>query len=328
MTETMMAAVQEGRGVQIRDVARPVPGPREILTRNHAASLNRADLGMAAGHAHGAAGGAGSLIGLEWAGEVVATGAEVTRFRVGDRVMCGGLGGYAQYGKVDERRAMALPSSGMDWQEAATLTVALRTMHDAVRLNGRLEAGESVLILGASSGVGLMGLQIARLLGASVVLGSSTTAEKRARLSEFGATGTVDTSAPDWSAQVLDATGGRGVDLVVDMLSGPGTNETMRATAITGRIVNVGRLAGARAEFDFDLHALRRIRYVGVTFRTRSDDEVGAIISAVERDLGQALAEGKLRLPIDRVLPLSRAQEALDEMKANRHFGKIVLDCS
>jgi NADPH2:quinone reductase len=127
---------------------------------------------------------------------------------------------------------------------------------------------------------------------------------------------------------VLDATDGRGVDLVVDMLSGPGTNETMRATAITGRIVNVGRLAGARAEFDFDLHALRRIRYVGVTFRTRSDDEVGAIISAVERDLGQALAEGKLRLPIDRVLPLSRAQEALDEMKANRHFGKIVLDCS
>ena len=97
---------------------------------------------------------------------------------------------------------------------------------------------------------------------------------------------------------------------------------------VTGRIVNVGRLAGARAEFDFDLHALRRIRYIGVTFRTRSDDEVGAIISAVERDLGPALSEGKLRLPIDRVLPLFRAQEALDEMKANRHFGKIVLDCS
>ncbi|WP_375173111.1 zinc-binding alcohol dehydrogenase family protein [Pseudooceanicola sp.] len=323
----MKAAAQHGAGVDIREVPRPTPGPNDVLTRNHTAALNRADLGMAAGHAHGAAGGAGTVLGLEWAGEVVEVGANVTRYKPGDRVMCSGLGGFAEYGVADQRRVFPLPGGNLGWREAATLSVALRTMHDALVLNGHLTPGQSVLVLGASSGVGLMGMQIAQHMGAEVVLGSSTTPERRKRLSEFGATGTVDTSAEGWSAQVLDATGGAGVDLVIDMLSGPGTNETMRATRIGGRIVNVGRLAGMRAEFDFDLHALRRIQYIGVTFRTRSVDEVEVISKAVERDLWGALEAGKLTLPIDRVLPLDKAQQALDEMAANAHFGKIVLEC-
>ena len=323
----MKAAVQHGSGVEIREVPRPEPGPNDVLTRNHAAALNRADLGMAAGHAHGAAGGAGTVLGLEWAGEVVAVGANVTRFRPGDRIMCSGIGGFAEYSVTDARRALPLPGANLGWREAATLSVALRTMHDALVLNGKLVPGQSVLVLGASSGVGIMGLQIARLMGAGIVLGSSTTPARRSRLAEYGATGTIDTSDAGWSAAVLEATGGQGVDLVIDMLSGPGTNETMRATRIGGRIVNVGRLAGMRAEFDFDLHALRRIQYVGVTFRTRTPEEVAEICAAVERDLWQPLTEGKLTLPIDRVLPLDQAQQALDEMKSNRHFGKIVLDC-
>lgn len=323
----MKAAVQSGSGVEIREVPRPEPGPNQILTRNYAAALNRADLGMAAGHAHGAAGGSGTVLGLEWSGEVVAVGENVTRYKVGDRVMCSGLGGYAEYGVADHRRVFPMPYGNIGWREAATLSVALRTMHDAVVLNGQMKAGQSVLILGASSGVGIMGLQIARLMGAGTVLGSSTNSARRDRLAEYGATGVVDTSAEGWSAQVLDQTGGKGVDLVVDMLSGGGTNETMQASRIGGRIVNVGRLAGTRAEFNFDLHALRRIQYVGVTFRTRTDDDVDIISKAVERDLWDALSDGQLTLPIDRVLPLDRAQQALDEMASNQHFGKIVLDC-
>lgn len=324
---TMKAAVQHGSGVEIREVPKPEPGPDDVVTRTHAAALNRADLGMAAGHAHGAAGGTGTVLGLEWAGEVVAVGGNVTRFKVGDRVMCSGLGGFAEYGVADQRRVFPLPGGNTGWREAATLSVAVRTMHDALVLNGLLSFGQSVLVLGASSGVGIMGLQIARLMGAEIVIGSSTTPERRARLAEFGATGVVDTSVDGWAGQVLEQTGGQGVDLVIDMLSGPGTNETMRATRIGGRIVNVGRLAGMRAEFDFDLHALRRIQYVGVTFRTRSVEEVEVISQAVERDLWEALSDGTLSLPIDRVLPLDQAQQALDEMKANLHFGKIVLDC-
>lgn len=324
----MKAAIQSGKGVVIQQVARPEPGPDQVLTRNHTAALNRADLGMAAGHAHGAAGGAGTVLGMEWAGEVVAVGANVTRYRPGDRVMCFGMGGYAEYSVADHRRVFPLPDSGMSWEEAATLPVALRTMQDALVLNGKLQKGQSVLILGASTGVGLMGLQIARLLGASVVLGSSTNAERRGRLTDFGATGVVDNSVDGWAEQVLAATDGRGVDLVVDMLSGPGTNETMRATAIGGRIVNVGRLAGNKDEFDFDLHALRRIQYLGATFRTRTDEDVRVISESVERELWPTLVAGGLRLPIDRVMPLDDISQALSEMAANVHFGKIVLTCA
>jgi NADPH2:quinone reductase len=124
---------------------------------------------------------------------------------------------------------------------------------------------------------------------------------------------------------VLAATGGRGADVVVDQVSGALINAAMRATAITGRIVNVGRLGGGRAEFDFDLHANRRIAYIGVTHRTRSRDEIRAEYAAMKRDLWAAVQDGRFALPIDRVFPLDQAVEALAHMKANAHFGKIVL---
>jgi NADPH2:quinone reductase len=182
-----------------------------------------------------------------------------------------------------------------------------------------------VLILGASSGVGLLAMQIAKVMGAGLVVGSSTNPERRARLGEFGADLAVDTSDPAWVRQVLDATGGAGVDLVVDQVSGLAASQAMAATRILGRMVNVGRLGGMRAEFDFDLHALRRITYVGVTFRTRSAEEVRMIVRRMREDLLAAIDSGRLRLPIDRVFPLDQAAEALAHMRANRHFGKIVL---
>jgi NADPH2:quinone reductase len=213
----------------------------------------------------------------------------------------------------------------MSFETAAGLSVALQTMHDALVTNGGLTAGQSVLIQGASSGVGLMGLQIAKLLGAGLVIGSSTNAARRGRLKDFGADLAVDSSDPAWVDQVLEATGGQGVDLVVDQVSGALLNATMRATRITGRIVNVGRLGGMRADFDFDLHALRRISYIGVTFRTRSKAEVRAINARMRQDLSDALAGGLLELPVDRVFPFENLPLALDHMRGNQHFGKIVL---
>ena len=132
----------------------------------------------------------------------------------------------------------------LPFEQAAALPVALQTMHDAIATNGMLEAGQSVLIQGASSGVGLMGLQIARYLRAGLVIGTSTSPQRRERLKEFGADLTIDTRAPDWVAQVLEATGGKGVDLLIDLLAGPLTNGNLAATRIGGRIVNVGRMAG------------------------------------------------------------------------------------
>ena len=121
------------------------------------------------------------------------------------------------------------------------------------------------------------------------------------------------------------ATGGRGADVVIDQISGALVSTAMRATAITGRIVNVGRLGGAKAEFDFDLHANRRIAYIGVTHRTRSRDEIRAEYAAMRRDLWDAVQDGRFSIPIDKVFPLDEAVEALAYMKANRHFGKIAL---
>ena len=198
---------------------------------------------------------------------------------------------------------------------------------DTVVTAGGMKAGEAVLIQGASSGVGLMGMQIAKAMGAKLVLGSSTNAERRAKLKEFGCDVAIDTTNPAWPQQVLDATGGKGVELIVDQVSGGVANGNLACCAILGRIVNVGRLGGFKGEFDFDLHAMRRISYIGVTFRTRSVEEVREIVRVMKADLWGKIEAGALRLPIDRTFPLEEAAAALAHMKANQHFGKIVLEC-
>jgi NADPH2:quinone reductase len=321
----MKAAVVGTNGVEIKDVPKPVPGPEQVLVKVKAAGLNRADLGVAAGHMHGRTGGPGPIGGLEFSGEVGEVGAKVKDIQPGDRVMCSGGAAYAEYAVADFGRTAKIPANNMTFPQAATLPVALQTMHDAVVTNGRLKEGEAILIQGASSGVGLMGMQIAKFKGARLVIGSSTNAERRARLKEFGADLAIDTSDPGWPDQVLKATDGKGVDLIVDQISGSVANGNLKATAIRGRIVNVGRLGGAKREFDFDLHALRRIDYIGVTFRTRSVEEVREINRRMRADLWPAVEAGKLALPIDRTFPLDEAAAALAHMKANKHLGKIVL---
>ncbi|MBU8546138.1 MULTISPECIES: quinone oxidoreductase family protein [Roseomonadaceae] len=322
----MRAAVVAEGGLVVKEVPDPRPGPRQVLVRLRAIGLNRADLGVASGHKHGNQGGPGAIPGIEGAGEVVEVGSEVPSHIVpGMRVMASMSGSYAEYCAVDWDRLFPVPSNNMSWEVAATLPLALQTMHDAVVTHGLCGPGRSILIQGASSGVGLMGLQVARLMGATTVIGTSTNAERRARLTEFGATHAVDTSDTRWVDQVLEATGGRGVDAVVDMISGPLVSQTLRATAILGRIVNVGRLGGTVAEFDFDTHAARRITYVGVTFRTRSAEEVAEIVRRSRTDLWGALEAGKLSLPLDRTYALDEVNEALAQMKANQHFGKLAL---
>ena len=170
-----------------------------------------------------------------------------------------------------------------------------------------------------------MGLQIAKLLGAGLVIGTSTKADRRARLAEFGADVALDTTDSTWVEQVLERTGGRGVDLLIDQLAGPLINDSMRSVVLGGRMINVGRMAGETGTFDFDLHSMRRIQYLGVTSRTRSVEEVGVIAERVRADLWPALEAGRLGLPIDHRLSLDRVAEACELMRKNAHFGKIVL---
>ena len=246
-------------------------------------------------------------------------------FKPGDRVAGSAHGSFAEYVAVDAGRAYRMPTAGMAYQTATCLPWALQTMHNAIVTVGRLKTGESVLIQGASSGVGLLGLQIARLKGATVVLGTSTDEGRRARLKEFGCDVALDSRDPQWPEKAKAATGGKGVDLIVDQISAGVADMNMQAAAVLGRIVNVGRLGGMKGEFDFDLHALKRIDYIGVTFRTRSPDDFRAIVKAACADLWPAVEAGKLSLPIDRTFPLDEVTDALAHMAANAHFGKIVL---
>ncbi len=320
----MKAAILSESGLGIVEVPKPEIKPNELLVQVRAAGLNRADLLMISGRMHGPLGGIGTIAGLEWAGEVAETGSESMEFRPGDRVICSGAGGYAEFATTDWGRVSPLPAADMSFEQAATLPIALQTMHDALVSNGRLKPGESVLIQGASSGVGLMGLQMAQYLGAKLVIGTSRNATRRARLKEFGADMVIDPDDPAWPDAVVEATGG-GVDLIVDQVSGSVANQNMKAARVLGRIVNVGRLGGFSGEFDYDLHALKRINYIGVTFRTRSTEEVREIVRNMRADLWPAVQAGTLHLPLDRVFPLAEAAAALEHMRANAHLGKIVL---
>jgi len=323
----MHAIIVSPSGPALEEVPIPACRPHQVLVRVRAAALNRADLHVAAGGKHGRSGGLGAIVGIEWAGEVVEIGSEVPGgLAVGDAVMCSGTGGYAEYAVTDWGRVYRLPDGWGDFAHAATLPVALQTAHDALVGSGGFRAGETVLVQGATSGVGLMTMQVARQLGAALVIGTSTTSERRAHLPEYGADLALDSTRDDWPEKILDATDGVGVDLVVDFVAGPTVNASMRATRLCGRIVNVGRMGGHSGDFDYDLHSLRRIRYIGATFRTRSLDEVREIARAMRSDLWDAVCDGRLRLPISRRYALADAGKAIACMRANAHFGKVVLD--
>src|SRR5215468_6944409 len=166
----MKAAVVGPAGIEVRDVEKPMPMPTEVLIRVRASTLNRADLIVASGHRHGAVGGIGARIGLECAGEIEAVGSEVASLRPGDRVMATAPGGIAEYAVTDFARAHPIPANNMTYEQAACFPVGLGTMHNAIVTAGRLKRGETLLMQGASTGVGLMGMQIAKMMGASLVI--------------------------------------------------------------------------------------------------------------------------------------------------------------
>ena len=321
----MKAVVVAKNGVEILDVEIPIPKKNEVLIKVFSCGLNRADLMVADGGAHGSSGGSGTIVGMEFSGEIIEFGSEVNGFSIGDRVMCSGTSAWAEYAITDWGRVIKIPDNNMNFDVACTLPIALATMHNAIITAGDFKKGQSILIQGASSGVGLMGLQIGKYKGAKIVIGSSTKIEKHNRLKEIGADVVVDSKNSEWVNQVLNHTDGEGVDLIIDQLSGYTVNQNMLATKIKGNIVNVGRLAGGITDFNCDLHALRRINYKGVTFRTRSLDEIRNVYSNMWNDFKNLILEGNFSLPIDKTFEFEDVEYALTCMRENKHFGKLIL---
>lgn len=288
----MQAVIATEQGPVVDNIPKPIPNADEILVRVHAAALNRVDLGMSTGSTHGPHGGVGKTLGLEFAGEVVAVGHNVDRWRVGDRIMANGAGAFAEYAAIPASVAFPIAPE-VSWQEAAALPVGLQTMHDALVARGGFVTGHSVLVQGATSAMGLIGIQIAKELGASIIIGTTTNEDKLPRLREFGADIALNSTNPNWTESVLEATEGHGVDVILDLVSGNLVTDNLRATRIGGRIVNIGRVGGEKVTLDLNLHSMRRITYVGTTFRTRTQEEVAEAAQEADKALGVAVAAGQ-----------------------------------
>ena len=321
----MKAVTLGDDGVEIKELPNPEPTSEQVLVKVKSCGLNRSDLLETQGQSFGHTGGETKIIGGEFAGEIVELGEGVEDLKVGDKVMCRGGSGWAEYAVANHKRAIKFDSEQISWEQAASIQGNLQTMHDAIVTNGKFISGQSVFIQGASSGVGIIGLQIAKALGASLVLGSSTNQNKLSKLSSYGADILIDTSKENWLDKVLDVTEGKGVDVLIDMLSGDFVNKNMEATKINGHLINIGRLAGMNGNFNYDLHAKRRLHYVGTTGRTRSVEENLDVARVANKDLWDHVIDGKIRHVIFKTFRLNEASDALNIMNENRHFGKLVL---
>ncbi|MFN0163854.1 MAG: zinc-binding dehydrogenase, partial [Burkholderiales bacterium] len=308
-----------------RAVAARAPGPHDLLLKVRAVGINRADLGLNAGHyARIPTKPPHPIAGLEAAGEVIGMGVDVKGYAIGDRIMGMPAGAYAEQVLIDHRLAVRVPD-GLGWAAAAALPVALFTAHDALVGNGRLAKGEAVFIQAASSGVGIAATQIARAKGAGVVAGTASAA-KLARLAQYGLTHGIDHAQGDAADAVMRATGGRGADVIVDMVGAKAINDHMAMAALGARWIQIGRMGGVSGPLDLNELARKRIALIGVTFRTRDLAEFAAVIKAAWDDLGAAAASGAFAMPVEKVFALAEADRVHAAMRENRHFGKFILE--
>jgi len=310
----------EGGRVEVQEIPTPEVGPEQVLVRVRAAGLNRGEINQAKELRTG-----GTITaGVEFAGEIAAVGAGVAGWHVGDRVMGHGKGCQAEYVLAHPLALMPVPE-GMPWIDAAAFPNVFITAHDALVVNGGLKAGESVLINGASGGVAMAAIQIASLMGARPVIAQSRSAAKLDRVCQYGADVGIDSSRDDQVEAVMRATDNRGVDIIIDTVGGPVFEANIKSLAVKGRLVNIARLGSATAQIDLTQLWLKRLHLIGVTFRTRSEQERLECIQACARDMLPFLREGRVRLPIDRTFSLTDIHAAHAYMKEDQHVGKIVL---
>jgi NADPH:quinone reductase-like Zn-dependent oxidoreductase len=312
----------EGSGVVLAKVDAPVPEPAagQVLLKMLAAGLNRGEF-IPGGLVKG---GAARPAGIEGAGEVVALGADVTGPAVGSLVMGRCAGAFSEFALMDVREAIAVPPS-LPIESAAAVPLAFLVVHDMLVVQGRLRADQWLLVAGVSSGVGVAAMQAAKVLGARVI-GTSGSAEKLARLRELGLDVGVETRAPTFAHAVLDATAGRGADLVVNAVGGSVFAECVRCMAFEARLATVGYVDRVlQAEIDLQALHAKRLVVFGVSNKLRDVEQRAAGIPAFRADLLPAIADGRIRPLVDRVFAFDELEAARACMEENRHLGKIVL---
>jgi len=327
LPETMRAVEISAPGGPevLRPVTRPVPrpGPGQVLIRIAYAGVNRPDAAQRAG-TYDPPPGASDLPGLEAAGEVVATGPNAARWQVGDMVtaLLPG-GGYAEYAVTNEDHALAVPR-GMPLDRAAALCETHFTVWGNVFMRGRLRAGEVFLVHGGSSGIGTTAIQLAHRFGARV-LTTAGTAEKCRVCEELGADRAINYREADFVAEVKAATGGRGADLILDMVGGDYIPRNLKALAEDGRLVMIAFLGGPKAEVNFAPLMVRRQTITGSTLRPQSDLAKARIAEELREHVWPLLDAGTIGPVMDSTYALEEAADAHARMESSAHVGKIVL---
>jgi NADPH2:quinone reductase len=321
MKSYSMQSTADHATIELREVAIPEPGPKQLLVRMRAASLNRGEFIL--GHGLQKAG-TSKAIGMEGAGEIAKLGDGVTGFSVGERVMGRCAGAFSDYALMDVREAIAMPGK-LSFEEGASIPLTFLVVHDMLVLQGRLQLGEWVLVTGISSGVGVASLQAAKALGAKVI-GTSGSRDKLDRLKAAGLDLGIETRVGDFHDEVMKATGGKGVNLVVNTVGGSVFAECVRCMAFEGRLAQVGYVDGVlKSEIDIQALHARRLTLFGVSNKLRSAEQRAAGLPAFVTDLMPAIASGSIRPLVDRVYPFAQLEQARAYMESNRHLGKIVI---
>ena len=301
----------------------PAPGPGEILIKVAAAGVNRPDVAQRSG-SYPPPPGASDLPGLEVAGEVVAVGTNAGKHKLGDKVMSlVAGGGYAQYCLAQDAQAMAVPAA-LSMQEAGATPETLMTVWHNVFERGALQAGETLLIHGGSSGIGTMAIQLAKAFGARVIVtvGSQGKADACIKL---GADRAINYKTEDFVAEVKTATSGAGANVILDMVGGDYVERNYDAAAVDGRVVQIAVLGGAKATVNFAKLMVKRLHHTGSTLRPRSNADKAAMVAAIEAKVMPLLREGRVKPLMDSTFPLEKAADAHRRMETSEHIGKIVL---
>ena len=301
----------------------PVPGPGDILIAVEAAGINRPDVMQRRGH-YPPPPGASDLPGLEVAGTVAAVGEGVVGWRVGDPVcaLVAG-GGYATRCVAPAPQCLPIPAP-LDMVHAAAVPETFFTVWTNVFDRGRLQAGESALFHGGSSGIGTTAIQLAAARGARV-FATAGSDEKCRACEALGAERCINYTREDFVAAVLALTGGRGVDLVLDMVGGDYVARNLAVLATEGRLVQIGLMGGEAAPLDFRRILVKRLTVTGSTLRPRSVEEKGRIAAALRREVWPLIEAGRVRPQVFRTFPLAEAAAAHALMESSAHIGKIVL---
>jgi NADPH:quinone reductase len=301
----------------------PIPGPGEILIKVTACGVNRPDVLQRTG-GYPAPKGHSEIPGLEVAGHVAALGGGATRFAIGAPVMAlVNGGGYAEYAIADEGATLPVPA-GLSLIEAAGVPETFFTVWHNVFDRGALAAGDWFLVHGGTSGIGVTAIQVAKARGARVIT-TAGSAEKCAACLALGADVAVNYASEDFVEAVKTATGGKGVNVILDMVGGDYVERNIRCAADDARIVNIAYQKGSKVSIDLIRVMLKRLTLTGSTLRIRTSAVKAAIARAVEANLTPMLADGRVSVVVDHTFPLSHAADAHRRIEAGTHIGKIVL---